>query len=357
VVKTKIENLETGLIKARLKRPFITALRTALEIENIIVKITTDSGITGYGEAAPTPAITGETKGSIIEAIEKYIKPGILGMDIEYFEDIIKSIHGSILYNNSAKAACDIALYDILAKYYKVPLYRLLGGTKKSIETDITISLSDVDTMVKNSLAAVGEGFNILKIKVGEGYKKDVERVKAIREAVGKNITLRLDANQGWQPKEAIAAITKLAEYDIELVEQPVKAYDLEGLKEVTQNVPVPIMVDEGLFSPFDAFKIISMKAANIINIKLMKSGGIYNALKINEIAESEGIECMIGSMMESKISVTAAAHLAAAKSNITRYDLDAPYLLGTNSVRGGILYRGSEISFSESPGLGIDGF
>lgn len=355
MVKTKIVDIKTGIIKASLKKPFITALRRAIEVEDVIVKIITDEGLEGFGEAAPTPAITGETHGSIIEAIEKFIKPAIIGMNIEDFEEIIKKINNSILHNTSAKAACDIALYDILSKYYEVPLYQFLGGAKKSISTDITISLNDIEKMVLDSIEAVNQGFNTLKIKVGGDYKKDIQRVKAIREAVGEKINLRVDANQGWKTKEAIFAANEIAKYNIELLEQPVKAYDLEGLKEVTKNSPIPVMADESIFSPYDAVKIISMKAADIINIKLMKCGGIYNALKINSLAESAGIECMVGSMMECKVSVTAAAHLAAAKSNITRCDLDAPFLLNNDPVIGGIFYNGSDITFSEGFGLGIE--
>ncbi|MGB9839571.1 dipeptide epimerase [Thermovenabulum sp.] len=355
VVKTKIVDIKIGTIKASLKKPFITSLRKAIEIEDVVVKIITSEGIEGYGEAAPIPAITGETKGSIIEAIEKFIKPAIIEMNIEEFEEIVKRINSSILHNTSAKAACDIALYDIISKFYKIPLYEFLGGAKKVLESDITISLNELEQMVLDSIQAVNQGFNTLKIKVGGDYKKDILKIKAIREAVGEKIKLRVDANQGWNPKEAIIAANEIAKYDIELLEQPVKAYDLEGLREVTKNSPIPVMADESIFSPYDAFKIISMKAADIINIKLMKCGGIYNALLINSLAESAGIECMIGSMMEGTISVTAAAHLAFAKSNITRCDLDAPFLLNNNPVKGGISYKGPEIIFPKYSGLGIE--
>ncbi|MCG0276210.1 MAG: dipeptide epimerase [Thermosediminibacteraceae bacterium] len=353
-MRTKIIKIETGIIKVPLKKTFRTALRVATEVEDAVVKITTDDGLVGIGEAAPTAVITGETLGSILEAIEKYIKPAITGMDILDFDELMLKLHRCILKNTSAKAACDMAIYDILAQYYGKPLYEFLGGYRNSVKTDITISLNDVDTMVADALAAVNDGFDNLKIKVGGDFKKDIERVRAIRDSVGKNVKIRLDANQGWKPKEAIYAISQLAKYDIELVEQPVAAHDLEGLKMVTENSPVPIMADESVFTPEDAVKIISMRAADMINIKLMKCGGIHNALKINAMAEAAGMECMVGSMIESPISVAAAAHLGAACHNITRFDLDAAYLLGEIPVEGGIVYRGPEIFFTGGAGLGI---
>ena len=168
---------------------------------------------------------------------------------------------------------------------------------------------------------------------------------------------LRLDANQGWTPKEAVRGVRRLedAGLDIELVEQPVKAWDIEGLKFVTDNVETPIMADESMFSPHDAFKILSMRAADMINIKLMKCGGIHNALRIVSIAEACGVECMVGSMIESKVSITAAAHLACAKKNITRFDLDAVVLLAEDPVVGGLKVEIPTVILPNKPGLGIE--
>jgi L-alanine-DL-glutamate epimerase-like enolase superfamily enzyme len=184
----------------------------------------------------------------------------------------------------------------------------------------------------------------------------DLQRVKGIREAVGPNIKIRLDANQGWNAKEAIRVITKMEDMglDIELVEQPVKAHDIDGLKYVTDRVLTPILADESVFSPEDAFRVLQIRAADIINIKLMKAGGIYNALKINAMAESCGVECMVGQMIENSIGTAAASHLAGAKKNITRMDLDAPFLLAQEPVEGGISLDGSRIILSDAPGLGI---
>lgn len=354
----KIVKIETGEVSIPLVTPFKTALRTVDCVNDIVVRITADDGQTGFGEAPPTAVITGDTKGSILCAIEEFIAPGLMGMEIEDLDGIMKRLHGCILKNTSAKAAIDMAVYDLYAKSCGKPLYKVLGGRQSEIETDLTISVNDTEEMVDDSLKAVRQGFRILKIKVGKESIKDVERIRAIRQAVGQDIRLRIDANQGWSAKEAVRIIRTLEDTGIEmdLVEQPVNAHDFEGMKFVTSQVDTPILADESVFSPEDAIHIIWERAADLINIKLMKTGGIYEALKICAIAESFGVECMIGCMLESKIAVSAAAHLAAGKGIITRADLDGPSLCKMDPYLGGPVFDGPRIRMNEDPGMGISG-
>ncbi|SNS03258.1 o-succinylbenzoate synthase [Anaerovirgula multivorans] len=352
----KITDIQLGHISIPLKKPFKTALRTVNSVEDVVVKIITDTGHIGYGEAPPTGVITGDTTGSIIGAIEEPIKKHLIGLEIESFEEIMLKLQKSLVKNTSAKAAIDIALYDLFGQLYQAPLYKLLGGYRKEIITDITISVNDPEQMAKDSLEAMNLGYKTLKIKVGKDANIDIIRMKAIREAVGYDIDLRIDANQGWKPKEAVYFLRKMedAGINIEFVEQPVAAYDFEGLKFVTDNISIPVLADESIFSPMDAAKIIQMRAADLINIKLMKTGGIYNALKICALAETYGVECMIGCMLESKISVTAAVHLAAAKSIITKIDLDGPILCSEDPIEGGARFDEYKITLSDEPGLGF---
>jgi o-succinylbenzoate synthase len=354
----KIVDIQLERISVPLKRPFKTALRTVNSVEDIIVKVITDTGNIGYGEAPPTGVITGDTTGAIIGAIEDHIKKSIVGMDIENFENLMKKLNGCIVKNTSAKAAVDIALYDLYGQLYKAPLYKLLGGYRKEIITDITISVNSPEEMVEDSKDAIKLGYNTLKIKVGKDSAMDIKRIKAIREAVGNDISIRIDANQGWKPKEAVYALRRMEDsgLNLELVEQPVEAHDIEGLKFVTDNVSIPVMADESVFSPKDALNIMQLRAADLINIKLMKTGGIYNALKICNMAEIYGMECMIGCMLEAKVSVTAAVHLAAAKSIITKVDLDGPILCSTDPIIGGAVFNESIINVTEAFGLGIKG-
>ncbi len=352
----KIRDIKLYHLSIPLKKPFKTALRTVTSAEETIIKIVTDGAEVGYGEAAPTSVITGDINEGIRGIIEKKIKPMLIGREISNIEGILTDLGNVAVGNSSAKAAIDMAVYDLYGQLYNAPLYKLLGGYRDELKTDLTISVNSPEEMSDDALAAIKAGYDTLKLKVGKGIKLDMERVKAIRKTVGKDIKIRLDANQGWLAKEAVYIIRKMedAGLDIELVEQPVKAHDLEGLKFVSDNVLTAVMADESLFSPGDAFRLLEMRACDLLNIKLMKAGGIYRALMINSIAEAKGIEVMLGSMLEAKVSVTAAAHLAAAKRNITRLDLDAPGLLAEDPVVGGIKIDGPSIELPQGPGLGI---
>ena len=353
----KITDIELGMLRVPLKTPFKTALRTVDTVEDIVVLVRTDSGHTGHGEAPPTAVITGDTHGSIVEAIERHIKPRLIGQDISNLNHICGLIQNSMERNTSAKAAVEIAVYDLWGQLHGAPLYQMLGGGDPVITTDITISVDHIDKMVADSIAAVDRGFDSLKIKVGKDIGLDIERVKAIHAAVEGRALLRLDANQGWTAKQAVYAMHALEDAGVllELLEQPVKAADIEGLKYVTERVHTPVMADESVFGPSQVFDLIQRRAADIINIKLMKTGGISNAVRVADIAALYGVQCMIGCMLESAISVAAAVHLAVAKADaITKVDLDGPSLCQFNPVHGGVVFNESEITITDAPGLGI---
>jgi o-succinylbenzoate synthase len=353
----KITDIRFGMLRVPLKTPFKTALRSVDQVEDIVVMINTDSGHVGYGEAPATAVITGDTHGSIVEAIRHYISPRLIGQDISNLNHLTHLIQGAMEKNSSAKAAVEIAVYDLWGQLYNAPLYRLLGGGDPVITTDITISVDYIDKMVADSMSAVDRGFESLKIKVGKDIGVDIERVKAIYAAVEGRALLRLDANQGWTAKQAVYALQTLEDAGVrlELVEQPVKAQDLDGMKYVTERVHTPIMADESVFGPTEVIELIRMRAADIINIMLLKSGGISNALRIADIAATYGVDCMIGCMLETSISVAAAVHVAVAKSDaITKVDLDGPSLCAFNPVDGGVIFNESEISVTDASGLGI---
>ncbi|HEX4857728.1 MAG TPA: enolase C-terminal domain-like protein, partial [Usitatibacteraceae bacterium] len=249
--------------------------------------------------------------------------------------------------------------FDLRARSYGVPLYQLLGGGTPQLKTDITISLNDTATMVRDSLAAVAAGFDTLKVKLGtRTWRQEVDTMFAIRSAVGDGIVLRLDANQGWTPKQAVQIIDALEQAGmvLDFVEQPVKARDLAGLRFVTERVKTPVLADEAVFDLADALDILSTQSADILNIKLMKCAGISQAIDIAALARRQQIPCMIGCMLESAISVAAAAHFAVAHADVvTRVDLDGPLLCATSPVNGGLIHDGPWIRLSEAPGLGIE--
>lgn len=354
----KITAVRLGKISVPLRTPFKTALRTVSSVEDVIVEIHTDDGRIGYGEAPPTGAITGDTTLAIIGAIQDHIAKSIIDMDVDDFEDVMQKVQKSIVGNTSAKAAVDMALWDLYGQKYGIPVYKLMGGARKNIVTDITISVNDPETMVRDSLIALERGYDCLKMKVGINPEMDVARLKAVRQAVGNDVTIRIDANQAWNAKQAVKILNAMQEQglQIELVEQPVPAHDLEGMKYVTERSYVPVLADESLYSPADAATILRMGAADLLNIKLMKCGGLYNALKICSMAEVYGVECMIGCMLEAKISVNAAVHLACAKKVITKVDLDGPVLCSEDPILGGSIFNEKDITVSDAPGLGILG-
>ena len=353
----KITEIETFRIQVPLLKPFKTALRVAKSADSIYVKVQCDNGLVGWGEATATAVITGDTLNSIETAIHDFFKPYLIGKDILNFEEIFHDLSSIMTRNSSGRAAVDMAIYDCLVQYSKLPLYQYLGGKSSQFETDYTVSVDAPEKMGEEAMGYVENGFTILKVKVGLGdIHEDIARVKEIRRSVGNGITIRLDANQGWTAKESIQAIHRMEDMGlrIELVEQPVKADDLEGLRQETNHVDTLIMADESVFTPRQALEVIRTRSADLINIKLMKTGGIFYAQSINQLAEAAGMECMMGSMIETHLGLTAAAHFAASKRNITRYDFDAPLMLSRSMIEGGIQYNGSTFTLPETHGLGI---
>ena len=319
------------------------------------VEIETDAGITGYGEGSPGPLITGENLPGTVETLRVF-REKLIGMDPRDIEGINAVMNRAVAYAGTAKAAVDIACHDILGKAAGLPLYKLLGGLSNTIETDMTVGIDTPELMAAAAKEHVAAGFRVIKTKVGTNIADDIARVKAIREAVGDDVKIRLDANQGWHAREAVELLKRLNEYDIELVEQPVRRFDFEGLKYVTANSPVPVMADESCWDSKDALRLVSERAVDFINIKLMKCGGLWEAKKIVNIAEAAGVEIMLGCMAEeSGIAINAAAALGAALGNITRADLDASFSLKALPYEGGFTIENTkDLVLSENPGLGL---
>lgn len=359
----KITEIAYGYVDIPLRTPFKTALRTVDRIHDLVVRVTAENGQVGYGEAPPTAVITGETPQSIETAVREYLAPALLDTDLEDPAETFRRMEKAIAKNTSAKAALDVALYDLRARLLGLPLFRLLGQAapdqvKTVLDTDLTISVNDPAVMASDAAAAVARGFRILKVKVGKGGPEDVSRLRAVRDAAGAETVLRVDANQGWTPEEAVRTISMMEDAGLnpELVEQPVSAHDFKGLRYVTAHTATPILADESVFSYWDAERIIAEHAADWINIKLMKTGGIFEALRICDLAERSGVCCMMGCMLESAVSVSGAAHLAAARSVITLCDLDGPSLCAENPYTGGPVYDESRIYLPETPGIGLTG-
>jgi o-succinylbenzoate synthase len=352
----KIISVHTALLKAALKTPFVTSLRRVEALEDLVVIIECDNGMVGYGEGAPTPQITGETIGSMQAAIA-FITPHLIGREIEAFDEILACVHGAMVKNTTAKSALEIALYDLKAQTASLPLYKLLGGTQARFKTDITISMNGIDEMIADAHKAVALGYDTLKIKIGSDPGQDAKRVTEIARALGDDITLRLDANQGWSAQESVTLLQALEDAGViaEFIEQPVAAEDIEGLKYIKERVQTPVLADESVFSLGDARTLLEKEAVDYINIKLAKTGGVSRALELADLCQSYGIKCMIGCMLEGPISVAAGIHVTSAKADtITMLDLDAVSLLASHPAKSDILFNESKIVLADTPGLGI---
>jgi o-succinylbenzoate synthase len=353
----RIAKIQYGNLQVPLRTPFKTALRTVEQIDDVVIRIETDNGHYGYGEAPPTVAITGESKDSILNALKKHIEPLLLGQPIADLSALCTSIQSVCIGNSSAKAAAEIALYDLYAQSQQKPLYQVLGIGAPCLKTDLTISVNETETMLIDCEQAIQRGFKALKIKVGKDSVEDIQRLSRIYHAVAGRASLRIDANQGWDVEQTVTILNALegAGMVFELIEQPVVASDVAGLHYIKQHVRTPILADESAFNLEQVKNLIERDAADLINIKLMKTGGLSQAIAIADYCAEHAIHCMMGCMLEGAISAAAAVHLAVAKQHIiTKIDLDGPTLSAFNPIDSNVNFDDSVISISERPGLGI---
>lgn len=335
--------------------PFTIATGTMAFAQNVFIRVHTDAGLVGVGECSAFPMIVGETQATCYEMAKDFAglwknKPA---------EDIAERLNELDLFtagNYTAKSAFDLALYDLAAKAANQPLYTYLGGHTKQIESDLTIGIDTPEKMGETAASFKAKGVNMIKVKLGKKISDDVERIRQIRAAVGDDLILRIDANQGWSYEDAVTALTALGKYNIQFCEQPMRRWNDELLPALCKQSPIPLMADESVFTHHDAERIIRNKACAYINIKFAKSGGIHEAIKINEVAQQNGIACMMGGMLESRVALTAKVHFAMANDNIRFYDLDT-CLLGhlKDPVTGGVTYDGMKLQLSDAPGIGAD--
>lgn len=351
----KIVSIETFAAQLPLVRPFIVAYDVYRELPSIIVKITTDTGIVGYGEGMPDSHVTGETFHSTYEMLIKDIAPLLIGENPFSIEKIHQIMSSAVKHATTAKAAIDIACYDIMGKATGQPVYNLLGGrVHDTLSVPCVISILEPDEMARQAAEAVQDGYTSIKIKVGDEPAVDVQRIRAVRQAIGQNVQLRVDANQGWRNAATTMRVLKQVEdCQLEWIEQPVLADDLIGLAEVRQKTCIPVMVDEGLHGDKEMREVIVRQAVDMINIKLMKCGGLYPALKLVAQAEMAGLLCQVGSMVESSVATAAGAHLSIAKRMIVSNEMVGPLMFARDV--GSTDYHKNELIVSDRAGLGVD--
>ncbi len=351
----KITKIEAWRVDMKLEEPYTIAYETVEAATNVFLRLETNQAITGYGCAAPDQKITGETPESVLKAISDTADTELKGADplrharvIERFKEILKE-------QSSAIAMVDMAVHDILGKVARLPLYKILGGYRTCFKTSVTVGILPLDDTVARSKDWIAKGFTALKIKGGLDVDSDIERVMRVREAVGPHVELRFDANQGYTVEQSLRFVEGARGAHLELIEQPTATGLPELLGRVTQEVPLPVMADESLMNLRDAFRLARRDLVDMVNVKLMKVGGIYEAGLINAVARSAGLEAMIGCVDESALSIAAGLHFALSRPNVAYCDLDGHIGLEGDPTDGAVIIRNGVLYPTNRSGLGFD--
>ena len=344
---SKIQSIEIDSQSLPLKVPFTTSRHVVNAARCARVAIRLDNGMLAYGAGTPNEVVTGDTLASML-AVLRDLTPRLIGADLADWNNLLAQVQNLITGNGPAKAALEIALYQLRAQLYGIDLPQLLGCRQGSVQTDMTISIHPLPQMIAEAKQVAAAGFRAVKIKVGSGtLAEDFERVDAIAAALGPDQRLRLDANQAWNVAEAATALRALAarKLPIDFVEQPLPARDIAGMQALTSLHILPIMADEAVFSYADALNILDRQAADYVNIKLMKTGGLSEASKINAACAARGVGCMVGCMIEPNTSLRAAVAFAAAYANVQFVDLDAAYMVREQQT--GLIIDGATLTFA----------
>jgi L-Ala-D/L-Glu epimerase len=363
----RIESVFIHRRKIPLVRPFITAVRTAYVVDATLIEVRDSDGRSGWGEAPTSWRVTGESAESVAAAVSGPLTEAILGASSLDPVAASEALERAIVGNSSARTAVDCALYDLAAAAAGVPLFRYLGGTAATVRTDMTLSASvtaeESEELIRIAVQHVDDGFSVLKIKTGAGGD-DAATVAAVRRAVGQDITLRVDANQGWTPEQAVRIIEEWedAGVNIDVVEQPVRRDDIDGLAFVTNQVATLVLADETVWTRRNLREVLNRHAADLVNIKLAKTGGLREAVELAKLAAANGVGTLVGCMSESHVGIAAAAALASSlagqngSDSDVPQDLDAGLWLTRSPAVGGVDYSGETIRLSSEPGTGIRG-
>ena len=348
----KITKVSYERLQLNLSTPYTIAYETIGKSTNFILKLETNTGLVGYGCAAPDPIVTEETPNQVEEVIRSTILPFLQGGNPFQYARIIAELELLIKGKSSALAMVDMALLDLVSKKCDVPLYQFLGGYRDCIATSITIGILSIDETLRYAEEYIGQGFFILKIKGGLQLQEDIEKMLRIRQMYP-NVILRFDGNQGYNVNESVEFVEATEKVGIEIFEQPTKIAHEERLGLVTNQVSIPVMADESLKTLTDAFRLAQNEHLNMVNIKLMKVGGILEGMHINSVAKSAGLEAMVGCNDECSLGIAAGLHFALSRPNIKYADLDGHLDIENDTfkslfqIKKGIMYP------SEFSGLG----
>ena len=349
----KIRELQCRIRTMDLREPYRISYESVEKCENVFLRIRTEKGLVGMGCAAPDLNVTGETAADVLHAFESVIEPFLRNSEVFEYSRIMEKLNHEMPSGPSARAMVDMALFDLMAQQAGVPLYRFLGGYRRTISTSVTIGIMPLQETLGRAKHYLGLGFRILKLKGGIRVDEDIEKVNKLRQLAGRHVRIRFDANQGYTLEDSLKFIEGIRHAGLELLEQPTARDDLELLKQVTQRVPVPVMADESLLSLSDVFRLTRNDCSDLINIKLMKTGGILEAMTINSVARAAGVQAMVGCMDESELGITAGLHFALSRPNVRYADLDGHLDLVEDPFRGMLKLKDGVLYPPHSAGLG----
>jgi L-alanine-DL-glutamate epimerase-like enolase superfamily enzyme len=356
-VSVRIAEVRVHEVSVPLVRRFVTAVRSTGSLEAVIVEVVDSLGRSGWGEAPASWRVTGESVPSIRAAVLGPLATAIVdGAPLDELDALTTAVATSVRGNAAARCAVDSALHDLAAQDAGLPLYRYFGAPSPRVITDMTLSVGDGESLVRDALRHVAEGFTTIKVKVGAG-SGDAQNVRAVRAAVGPSVRLRVDANQGWTAQQAVEIIRYWEDEGVglEFVEQPVRARAIDDLAFVTSRVQTPVLADESVWDSDDLREIVARRAADAINVKLAKSGGPTEARVLARLAAESSMTVLVGSMMESSVGVGVAAAFAASIGE-GPHDLDAGLWLASSAIEGGARYAGPELLLPDAVGAGVRG-
>jgi L-alanine-DL-glutamate epimerase-like enolase superfamily enzyme len=349
----RITRIESWPVEMRMAEPYNIAYETVDHVTNLLVRVETSSGIEGLGCAAPDEHVTGETPEGALGALEDTVHPMIKGSDPLRPAMVMERLKGALGSQPSVLAAVDMALHDIMGKAAGLPVWRMLGGFRDRMITSVTIGILPMEETVERARDWIGQGFRALKLKGGRDVDDDIAMFLAVRAAVGDKVELRFDANQGYTVDESLRFVESTRRAGLELLEQPTPRGEHDLLGRVTKGAHVPVMADESLMTLKDAFRLARGNVVDMVNIKLMKVGGISEAIQINSVARSARCEVMVGCMDEMALGIAAGLHFALARPNVLYADLDGHIGLEGDPTRGAVVIRNGVLFPAPGPGLG----
>jgi L-alanine-DL-glutamate epimerase-like enolase superfamily enzyme len=352
----RIARIEIVPYSVPIKR-FADAYTSFTASSAVLVRLESDEGVVGFGEAcAWEPEFYGETVESIASTLEKYVAPKLLGQDPLQLQYVLSVVDACLARVTCVKEGVDLALHDLVGKLLGVPVYVLLGGAfRDRIRVASEIGIASPEEMANEATRVRDLGFRVLKVKGSADVEKDIVRVQAVREAVGPSIGLRLDPNAAWTPIGTIRAMRQLEHCELELLEQPVPGNDYAGMAHIRRKTSVPLMADEGVWTPDDVLRIRRVGAADVVNIKIAKSCGLARGKHIQIVADAAGLSSLVGTEIEPGFSIAAKLHLAA---SFSRHDLASEFtelsLLKRNVLSWDPEIVDGELQVPQAPGLGV---